>query len=95
MELILETKEFAIEIAGLGKRFTVSQGYRDLLPGGKRKFVDALQDINLRVPEGEVFGILGANGADKTTLFKILASLALPAPLAAWTSCVADRGVTR
>ena len=74
----MEATTLAIEIAGLGKRFTVNQGYRDLLPWRERRFVDALQDINLRVPRGEVFGILGANGAGKTTMFKILASLTLP-----------------
>ena len=78
MELVVEAKQFAIEIAGVGKSFTVNQGYRDLWPWRTKCTVDALQDINLQIPQGEVFGILGANGAGKTTLFKILASLTLP-----------------
>jgi ABC-type multidrug transport system ATPase subunit len=40
--------------------------------------VSALQDISLEVRAGELFGILGPDGAGKTTLFRILATLLLP-----------------
>lgn len=69
---------YAIETIGLGKRFVVNQGYRDLLPWRKCRRVEALQDVNLQVEPGELFGLLGANGAGKTTLFKILGTLVLP-----------------
>jgi ABC-2 type transport system ATP-binding protein len=48
---------------GLGKRFG------DLW---------ALRDVDLAVPAGSVLGLLGHNGAGKTTAVRILATLALP-----------------
>lgn len=35
----------------------------------------ALYDVNFEVERGEVFGLIGPDGAGKTTLFRILASL--------------------
>lgn len=43
--------------------------------GGK---VTALSDISLSVEEGEVFGLVGPDGAGKSTLFNILTTLLLP-----------------
>jgi ABC-type multidrug transport system ATPase subunit len=40
--------------------------------------VDALREISFSVPEAELFGLIGADGAGKTTLFRILATLLLP-----------------
>ncbi|MDX1534965.1 MAG: ABC transporter ATP-binding protein, partial [Thermoplasmata archaeon] len=40
--------------------------------------VVAVEDLNLQVREGEVFGFLGPNGAGKTTTVRILASLIRP-----------------
>ena len=40
--------------------------------------VTALEDINLQVAEGELFGLIGPDGAGKTTLFRILTTLILP-----------------
>ncbi|GAB4497278.1 MAG: hypothetical protein OHK0019_30600 [Saprospiraceae bacterium] len=40
--------------------------------------VQAIKDINLSVQEGEIFGLIGPDGAGKTTLFRILTSLILP-----------------
>ena len=37
-----------------------------------------LQDINLEIIEGEIFGLLGPSGAGKTTLVKQLAGLDTP-----------------
>lgn len=39
--------------------------------------VQAIKDINLSVQEGEIFGLIGPDGAGKTTLFRILTSLLL------------------
>ena len=48
----------------------VSKGY------GK---VRALDDVSFSVGKGEVFGLIGPDGAGKTTMFRILCSLLLPA----------------
>lgn len=42
------------------------------------KEIKALQSLSFSVKEGEIFGILGPDGAGKTTLFRILVSLLLP-----------------
>lgn len=39
--------------------------------------VEALRGVNLSVEEGELFGLIGPDGAGKTTLFRILATLLL------------------
>lgn len=38
----------------------------------------ALDDLNLEVPEGVIFGYLGPNGAGKTTTIRVLLNLAKP-----------------
>ncbi len=53
----------AVLVAGVGKRFGA---------------VQALQEITFSVGEGELFGFIGADGAGKTTLFRILVTLLLP-----------------
>lgn len=37
----------------------------------------ALRDVSLSVPRGELFGVIGPDGAGKTTLFRILTTLLL------------------
>lgn len=38
----------------------------------------AIQDVSFQVEKGEVFGLIGPDGAGKTTLFRILTTLLLP-----------------
>ncbi len=38
----------------------------------------ALDDVTLRVPTGEVFGLLGPNGSGKTTMVRILSTILSP-----------------
>lgn len=40
--------------------------------------VQALRQINLEVKEGELLGLIGPDGAGKSTLFRIMASLIIP-----------------
>lgn len=53
----------AIEISHIGKK------YKDCV---------ALEGISLGVDSGEIFGLIGPDGAGKTTLFRILTTLLLP-----------------
>jgi NitT/TauT family transport system ATP-binding protein len=46
-------------------------------PGGGELLV--LDDINLRVEEGEILGLLGRTGSGKSTLLRLIAGLSLPA----------------
>ncbi len=41
--------------------------------------VTALDDLSFTVGEGELFGFIGPDGAGKTTLFRIAATLIIPA----------------
>lgn len=51
----------------------IGMTYRQML-----KEVVALKDISLNVKEGEIFGLIGPDGAGKSTLFRILTTLLLP-----------------
>ena len=53
----------AIEITGLTKRFGA---------------VTAVSNLNLSIPKGEVFGLVGPDGAGKTTTLRILCGLVDP-----------------
>jgi ABC-2 type transport system ATP-binding protein len=44
---------------------------------GKKKEIKALNDISFEVKAGELFGIIGPDGAGKTSLFRILTTLLL------------------
>ncbi len=46
--------------------------------GKKNAAVTALQEISFEVDKGELFGIIGPDGAGKTSLFRILTTLLLP-----------------
>ena len=45
--------------------------------GAGKEIVTALNDISLEVGEGELFGVIGPDGAGKTSLFRILTTLLL------------------
>lgn len=62
--------ENIIEIENLSKDYEV--GF------WKKKKVRALDNLNLKVEGGQIFGFLGGNGAGKTTTIKILMSLMFP-----------------
>lgn len=53
----------AVEVSGVGKRF------------GK---TDALTEVSFEVGKGELFGLVGPDGAGKTTMFRVLATLLIP-----------------
>jgi ABC-2 type transport system ATP-binding protein len=62
--------EIAVKISGLSKNYKT--GFF------KSKEVCALDDLNLDVTAGQIFGFLGGNGAGKTTTIKLLMGLLFP-----------------
>lgn len=40
--------------------------------------IQAISDINLSIDEGELFGLIGPDGAGKTSIFRILTTLLIP-----------------
>jgi ABC-2 type transport system ATP-binding protein len=60
----------AIEILGLTKDYPV--GF------WRKRMRRSLDNLSLRVEEGEIFGFLGPNGAGKTTTLKLLMGLIFP-----------------
>lgn len=59
----------AVSITGLTKLYPVPM---------RRQKVVAVKDLNLDVPEGQVYGLLGPNGSGKSTTLKILLGLVTP-----------------
>src|SRR5438093_12527246 len=44
----------------------------------KKAIVNAVQGVSFEVAKGELFGIIGPDGAGKTSLFRMLTTLLLP-----------------
>ena len=61
-----------------GKKVSAPLSRRRRAGGEAAGSVLALQDVTFSVGEGEVFGLIGPDGAGKTTLFRILCTLLLP-----------------
>ena len=52
----------------------------------KYKDVCAVENLNLNVNSGEIFGFLGPNGAGKTTTIRVLTTLTKPSSGSVWVS---------
>ena len=59
----MERSDCAIEVSGLTKRYGA---------------LTALDGVSFRVGRGELFGLIGPDGAGKTTLFRLIATLLTP-----------------
>jgi len=86
--------EYALDVQGVSKVFRRGEkhGYlRDLVPALTRRLMRlgpapdpatqmfwALKDVSFQVKRGEAFGIIGANGAGKSTILKILTGIMHP-----------------
>ncbi|MBP8023486.1 MAG: ATP-binding cassette domain-containing protein, partial [Paludibacter sp.] len=59
---IIHNNNIAVSCAGISKHY---------------KKVQALKNVSFEVSKGEIFGIIGPDGAGKTSLFRILTTLIL------------------
>lgn len=59
----MKNSDISVEVKGVSKNYSS---------------VKALDDISLSVKKGEMFGLIGPDGAGKSTLFRILTTLILP-----------------
>jgi len=83
-----------LRFEGVHKKFRKGELYdslRDLVPAAARRLLRgrssvglgdkefwALEDVNFAVQRGEAFGIIGANGAGKSTILKLLSRIMRP-----------------
>jgi ABC-2 type transport system ATP-binding protein len=65
----MDAATLAVEAIGLTKHYPLAW---------KRRLLLALDRLDLRIPTGEVFGLLGPNGSGKSTTLKLLLGLAVP-----------------
>lgn len=77
--------QFAVEVSNVSKIYKVyDRPYLRILEtlSGHRKSYhftsEALKNVSLKIPRGEVFGIVGRNGSGKSTLLQIIASVLQP-----------------
>ena len=85
--------DLAIDAVGLSKRYRIGQMHsaidtlRDHLMHGLRtlrtgrtppEHIWALDDVSFQVREGEVLGVIGRNGAGKTTMLRLLSRITEP-----------------
>jgi ABC-type polysaccharide/polyol phosphate transport system ATPase subunit len=75
----------AISLEGIGKKYRIASSkslrLREIASFGKKRHTKdfwALQDIDLEVEPGTTLGILGRNGAGKSTMLQIISGVLQP-----------------
>ncbi|MHC4183319.1 MAG: ABC transporter ATP-binding protein [Planctomycetota bacterium] len=69
---------YAIETFALTKKYRHQSGFKDLFRFVHSDEKIAVDNVTLKISEGEIFGLLGPNGSGKTTFLKLLCTLLLP-----------------
>jgi ABC-type polysaccharide/polyol phosphate transport system ATPase subunit len=77
--------DVAVEVNGVSKRFRLYHERNQSLKAafmrrGRAKYDEfwALKDVDLQIPAGKTFGLIGHNGSGKSTLLKCLAGILVP-----------------
>lgn len=63
-----------LRLENLGMRFQITNS----LFKSKRRFLDAVKDVNFSIKEGETFGIVGESGSGKSTIARMVTGLYRP-----------------
>jgi ABC-type polysaccharide/polyol phosphate transport system ATPase subunit len=81
----LVTNEVAVSVRNLGLTYTTAIDRRPTLKarlkslGGKQtRTIRALDDVNLDIEYGQVLGVIGTNGAGKSSLMRVIAGILPP-----------------
>ena len=79
------SKSIAVDLSGVSKRFLRQADRRNtlkerLVRGRARNTQDfwAVRDINVQIPRGSVYGLIGHNGSGKSTLLKLITGIYRP-----------------
>ena len=79
------SKSIAVDLSGVSKRFLRQADRRNtlkerLVRGRARNTQDfwAVRDINVQIPQGSVYGLIGHNGSGKSTLLKLITGIYRP-----------------
>ena len=79
------TNEVAVSVRNLGLTYTTAIDRRPTLKarlkslGGKQtRTIRALDDVNLDIEYGQVLGVIGTNGAGKSSLMRVIAGILPP-----------------
>ena len=67
------TKDYVINLKGKGLK-----GMAKSLFKSEKKIVHAVQNVNLKIDQGELVGYIGPNGAGKSTTIKMLSGILAP-----------------
>lgn len=65
-------KKFTIHCEQMGCRYTIRQGH------GRSTYHDALKDLSFTMTAGERLGLVGVNGAGKSSLLRVMAGVLYP-----------------
>ncbi|MFA7324765.1 MAG: ABC transporter ATP-binding protein [Candidatus Nanopelagicales bacterium] len=77
--------DFAVEMSNVGKRFMRNSDRRNsikerIVRGRAKRAEDfwAVRNVNLDIPKGSVYGLIGHNGSGKSTLLKMIGGIYRP-----------------
>ncbi len=70
--------DYSIEVKNLKKTFQVRNREGGLFAAKRYLQIEAVRDISFSIPKGEIVGLIGSNGAGKSTTVKMLTGILTP-----------------